>query len=278
MVKKMFFLLLACAVLFPAGLSAQEPNTFTRYEGERITGIAASSAFEVVLVRSAQTKAVVEISPELEPHLDLSLDRGIVRVGLQKNNGLKLALRRNDLTAKITVYLNELSRVETSGAVRLLASGDFTSGHTDLRLSGASRITGLDLSTKTLTIDGSGASSISLTAKAEDASVDFSGAGKGRLELKCREADISCTSASKLELTGGAQQADMEVTSAARIDAYGFEVRRLDAEATSASSLRVWVTESFDAEASSAAAIRYRGNPDRRELHSSSATTIRRVD
>lgn len=278
MVEKIFFFLLTCVALAPAGLSAQEPNTFTRYEGERITGVDASSGFEVILVSGTQTRVVVEISPELEPHLDLSLDGGILHVGLKNFKTPKLVLRRQNLTSRITVCLDELSRVEGSSAARIRASGDFKGENTVIRLTSAAKLHGLSLTTGRLTVSGSSASHASLTAKAEEVELDFSSSADGRIALSCRAVDARCSSTSALELSGTAKEADFETSSAARIDAYAFAVERLDAEASGFSSQRVWVTDTFDAEASSAATIRYRGTPARRELHSSSAATIRRVE
>lgn len=277
MVKKLFFLLLAGALLLPAGLTAQEPDTFTRYEGERITGVAASSAVEVILVPSTETKVVVEISSELKPHLDLSFEEGVVRVSLQKNNGLRLLLRRRNFTARVTVYLDELTRLEAGGAARVSASGEFKGERTTIRLAGAAKLRGLSLTTGRLTVGASGASYASLSARAEEVDLNFTSSADGRILLNCREIDAECSAAADLVLSGEAKEGHFETSSAARIDAYAFAVERLDADASSASTQRLWATEKLEVSASSAASIRYRGNP-RLEGTTSSAASIHAVE
>ena len=46
----------------------------TRYEGRSITGVSASGAFDVRLIRSDETRAVVEIDERHEPMLRFEID------------------------------------------------------------------------------------------------------------------------------------------------------------------------------------------------------------
>lgn len=70
--KKQFLLAILAVFLLPATLSAKEVVRLTSFQGERITGVSAGSAFHVELVQvnqQSQTKSVIEIDKTLEPYL-----------------------------------------------------------------------------------------------------------------------------------------------------------------------------------------------------------------
>lgn len=249
----------------------------TRYEGLRITGISASSGFEVYLEQSSETKVQVEISEELEDRLNLSLDtQGIVRVSLNPSGGRNLWTRNTVM--KITVYLPVLYYLRGSGAVDIYANGNFHARQSEISLTGAAELKSLRLQTNSLKLDCAGSSEATISGRIGELNASISGASEVDLNLKCSIATVEASGASDLEMKGEAEEAKFTASSASNFDAQEFSVNRLTVSATAASDVRVWAIEELQATASNASSIRYRGNPDTFNTQSFSAGSIRRID
>ena len=247
----------------------------TRYEGEKITGVSASSAFDVELVRSDQTKAVVEINEELEESIQFSLSNdGIVHISLLPRE-FRIFGRQQNRIMKLTVYLSELSYLQASGAVRISASGNFSAEHAEILLTGASELKSLDISARNIILNSSGAGKATLNATADTFSVNLSGAAEATLNIGCREMEILCSGGTDLDLTGSAEQANMTAAAASDIDASGFSVKQMEVAASGASNVRVWAEEQLEATASSASSIRYKGDPGSIHIRTFSAASVR---
>lgn len=88
--------------------------------------------------------------------------------------------------------------------------------------------------------------------------------------------DITASSGSDLRLIGSANHAIINLSSAADLHAYDFIVQSADVTVSSAADARVNVVKEARLDASSAADIRYMGNPEIIESKTSSAGDIRR--
>ena len=249
----------------------------TRYDGQRITGISASSTFDVQLIQSDQTKVVAEISEELESQLELSLGSdGIVHVGL-RSLGRNNRINRNAIL-KLTVFLPELTYLKASGAVTVRTSGAFSAPKTELLFSGAAELKSLDLQTGTLKIHSSGATEVSLSGSATSANVQVSGASEVDLNLTCERITVNCSGASEVDLVGTAGEGSMNVSGGSDLDAVGFAVGRLDVTASGASNAKVWAVDKLKARASGGSSIRYKGAPGVLDTQSSSASSVRKMN
>lgn len=276
--KKFLIIGAVLATLTVSAASAQQRLVrLTRYEGQRITGVSASSAFDVQLVQSAGTKVVAEINEELEGNLNLSLGSdGIVRVSLN-SMGVRNFRTRNSVL-KVTVYLPELTYLKGSGAAEFYANGNFNAPRTEIILGGAAELKSLQLRTGTLKLNCSGSAEAALRCEADKADIQLGGAAEGDLFLRCDEAAVQLSGAAELNLTGEAGRATMNVTSASELDAVGFAVKRLNVSTASAGEAKVWAIDALEAKATSASSIRYKGNPGVFDTQSSSAGSVRRID
>lgn len=94
----------------------------TRYEGRSITGVSASGAFDVRLIRSDETRAVVEIDERHEPMLRFEIDTcGVVHVGM--DGGVRIDSRH--AKRRLYVYLSDLAYIRAS-ALRTWIAPDFS--------------------------------------------------------------------------------------------------------------------------------------------------------
>jgi hypothetical protein len=103
-----------------------------------------------------------------------------------------------------------------------------------------------------------------------------SSAGDINIEVKAREIDASTSSSGDITLRGSADKITGTTSSAGDIKALDFTVREAVLSASSAGDIKITVTERLKARASSAGDIRYSGNPEYVDAHSSSAGSIRR--
>ena len=274
-----------------AGLTDQQRLVrLTRYEGQRITGVSASSAFDIQLVQSHDTKVVAEINEELEDRLELTLSPdGIVRIGLSSinqngrddRNAIRNLNRLNgrNTVLKLTVYLPELAYLKTSGAVTTYSTGSFNTRNAEISLSGASEVKSLDLNAEgKLSIKISGASEAYITAHAGNAEVTASGASDLDLKLSCRTIGLNCAGASEVTVTGEAHEGTITVSGGSDVNAGGFAVRQLNITVSAASDVQAWAVESCKGKVSSAASLNLKGNPESLDIQSSSAGSFRRAD
>ncbi len=266
--KKMS-LLFVLTFLLPAALSAREIVRLTRYEGERITGVSASNAFRVELVKSSQTKAVVEIDAEWEPYLRFSHDNGVVTVGRrnltdrERREFNRLQENRENRTMKLTLYLPDISTIQLSSSSRLTASEPFTGNNALIRLSGSSHLDGLDLSGSGPKLECSSASRATLILR-EAGELTLSASGSARVDLTATgvtRSKVIASSASVLTLRGEGGQGEWNTSGSARITAEEFSLRELTVDASSGSAVRANVSENLTTRTSGSGTVRYRGTP-----------------
>ena len=138
---------------------------------------------------------------------------------------------------KAYITIRELNSMDISGGVKVIGKSPFRSDALKMDLSGASNVK-LDISTKELKADMSGASKIELAGKADDLNMNMSGASK--------------------------------------VEAADFQAKNVKVEASGASKVKVYATESLDIEASGATSVYYKGSP-RITAETSSAAKVSKL-
>ena len=114
------------------------------------------------------------------------------------------------------------------------------------------------------------------TIQANSLEISASSAGSVDVTIDAGTAEVSSSSAGDVELKGKTESIFVDASSAGEIDAYDLEATRVEAEASSAGSIKINVTQNLDARASSGGTIRYRGNPDRSNTNSSSGGSVKK--
>jgi hypothetical protein len=125
-------------------------------------------------------------------------------------------------------------------------------------------------------IDAGSASSVTTTSSFKGADLEIECGSSAQVEIEFEGNFVSADvgSAGRVELRGSANSVDLEVSSAGVIDAGDFKAKTAKVEANSAGSMSVYASDRLDADASSAASIRYKGNPEKVFTDSSSAGRI----
>ena len=267
--KNLFLAVAAALLLTPAALSAQSTSSRTYFEGERITGVDASSAFNVVLVKSNQTKAVVEVGSDIESYVNITRSSdGIVSIGMRDMGSREWRLFSNrperERTMRLTLYLPSLNTIRLSGATDITSNDTFTGENVDIRLSGASDIKGdLSISSERVKLQCSGASDASLILPAtRDLVVVASGACDVDIAADgLTYSKLGASGASDITIKGDGEGGDWTASGASGIKGEDFVARELTVSASGASSARVNVTGTLTTRTSGASSIRYAGKP-----------------
>ncbi|MGB0838889.1 MAG: head GIN domain-containing protein [Chitinophagales bacterium] len=176
-----------------------------------------SGAFDVFLSQGKTEKLSIEADENLHQYITTKVSNGVLIIGMEKGYSIKKAAELN-----IFVMLDDLVRLEASGASDVSSKNAIQTGDLQLDLSGASDLD-LELNAKKVQLDGSGAIDLSLSGDAEELMIDISGA--------------------------------------AEIKAANFEVRQAEIESSGASSIRLHVKEALKIDASGASSVAYKGNP-----------------
>lgn len=116
------------------------------------------------------------------------------------------------------------------------------------------------------------------TIQANSLEISASSAGSIEVTVDARSAEVSSSSAGDIDLKGKVESLTADVSTGGEIDAYDLKADRVQAEASTAGSLKVSVVQSLDAQASTAGSIRYRGNPDRSITNSSTGGSVKKSD
>lgn len=114
------------------------------------------------------------------------------------------------------------------------------------------------------------------TITTDELEVSASSAGNVDVTIDAGSVEVNASSAGEVELQGTANSIVIEASSAGEIDAYDLTAKKVEAEAGSAGSIKISVTDELNAHASSGASIRYRGNPNKSITNSSSGGSVKK--
>jgi hypothetical protein len=106
--------------------------------------------------------------------------------------------------------------------------------------------------------------------------VHASSAANIEINLDASDVEVHVSSAGDVILEGKARSLNAEASSAGEVDAYNLSVETAEANASSAGSIKLNVSQGLDAHASSGGSIRYRGNPTKTNTDSSSGGSVKR--
>lgn len=278
----------------------------TRFEGDKITGISVYGGFEIIVTQGSQTKAVVEVNDFLEKNLVFTLTNGILRVGLKDVTSKEWRAFDNNKIArhfKLNVVVSSLDHIELSGGTSAVVAGNYnTANKATISLTGAARLSGLTLSSKSdIDVKCSGAARITDANVSADGKMAFGLSGASRILssdfISKSNISIGISGASKVERCGFKSLADISVETAGaanmsdcdvegvigRIgmsgtskfvgDATGFEYLSLNVYSSSNFTGYI-VSRELKAELTSASKCTVHGNVDNANISTSSASNF----
>lgn len=146
-----------------------------------------------------------------------------------------LKWNRGDKRLRAYISFKTLASLEASGACDLKINGTLNAESLALRISGACDITG--------------------AIKVSNMSMDLSGA-------------------STVKLTGNVDNLKLESSGASDVKNYDLVVENCIAKISGASDIKITITNSISASASGASSLNYKGNPEKKDVATSGASSI----
>lgn len=269
-------LLLLTLMFFAVSLSAAT-ITKTEFAGKNISGITATGDFEIELIKSHETKVVVEIDESIKDALILDLSKGIVTAGFKQESAPK---KGNKI--KLTIYLpvvNELNLADNASLTMDKTDIFAVNGNVKIKLSGTSSLDYIGLQAKRVNL------------KMEDAS-------KAKVNMEAKTIDVSISNAAALIIistgsdyakfhTNGTSKVNISGDSkSTHIDAYGnsifcgYDYLSINTSIISegAALIETSVKESLDALAKDKSIVKYKGEPKIKKIKYVSAAAIIKIE
>ncbi|GHV10035.1 hypothetical protein FACS1894162_2270 [Bacteroidia bacterium] len=274
-----------CMVLTSCAQKVVNPNL------KGLTGIDASSAFDITLTRGSSESLTIEADEEIKPFVRHKVKNGVLHLWVEKN---KL---KNTKKLRAYVTVEELSLLKLSGACQISGTGVFPSKECKIDCSGASKIN-LQIETNNLAIDISGACNLQLRVQAASISLNASGASKVNISTpsaassytSCddesshftvqvasalKKVSIDCSGSSNIKLSGSAQLLNIDLSGASKIDAEQFSAKTAKIHTTGASKVKVGKIEDLKGSASGVSDIQYNKSSTVTDLTTSGAAKSR---
>lgn len=225
--KKMLTLIaaafLALVPVMAANGDAEAVITETKtYQVDYFDALEVSWIYHVELNKSASNAVQVEAPDFLIPYLQVKVRKARLILSVSElPKDIRKKMEKGNYKVLATVDIQELNKVEMSGASRLVASGDFHPGSFRMDLSGATSVKGLNVWSNSADIQCSGASKFQMDGELKQAKLDLSGASKGVFEGDSHTLDIDVSGSGKLSLTGKYYEAKMDVSAAGHVNVKG---------------------------------------------------------
>jgi hypothetical protein len=202
-------------------------------------GVVISNAIQVFITQGVESAVAISCSnPNKNNEITTEVKNGILYVGISTNFWTSNS-NLNNPKVKAYISVNKLNSLKISGASSVKFNEPITSDDLTIKVSGASTLKGT-VEAKTFKADVSGASSVNLTGKANEAIIECSGASTFKsFDFTCSKANVDCSGAS---------------------------------------SILVNITNELEAEATGASSIRYAGNPSKVVANANGASNIKKKD
>jgi hypothetical protein len=196
--------------------------------------------------------------------------------GVKTAEGVDVFLKRGDA---------EAVRVEVTGTEASNVITEISGSYLKIHMKDVGRVRNIDAKVYVTYVDidrlsASSAGSIfsEEPIQARALEINVSSAGSVEIAVDAGSVMVSSSSAGDVELKGKTRKLTVEASSAGKVDAFDLEAEEVNAEASSAGSVKLNVRKSLTAHASSGGSIRYIGNPDRSNTNSSSGGSVKRSD
>lgn len=264
------------------------------YDGLNVSGI-----FEIELIKSSNEGVIIETEdPQLFEFITLNVSGNILHLKFDTNKVPSNLKDKKGKPINVTVYIKELVSLNLSGASRLVSASSFSPEKFEAKISGATSVTGLQISSLSARVVLSGASSISLKGNIKTASYEISGASKAIINQEIGGLKLSGSGASKIEFNGlfefaelslsgavslkligsGGKKVVLETSGACNFDSLNFPVEDMDIELSGVSNAKVYVTKSISASSSGGSNIAYRGDPQIKSVDISSVSSFKKIN
>jgi len=248
---------------WPRGLVGSGNLETEEYAFADFTAVEIDSAFEFQIEQSSSYSINVTTDDNVMDYVQVSKDGQTLKIGLRTglrigsvtlSIGFGIFPRLESVTLKASVTMPQLRELTVSGASRGTVSEFSSTEDLNVKVSGASRVTG-DIT-------------------AGDAAIDVSGASRVTGDITAGNVEFGISGASTIQLEGSADDIDANVSGASHLNLDAFTVNNADVNFSGASSGTVNLNGRLDANLSGASTLWYIGEPIMGDINTSGASTI----
>ncbi len=131
-----------------------------------------------------------------------------------------------------------------------------------------------------VSVEGSGASEFYIIDSLNLGSllIHLSGASDIKGTITVTNLSLELSGASTIKVSGNAQNVKVDASGASDVKSYDLKAENCVAKLSGASDVRLTITSSIEASASGASTLFYHGNPDKKDVSSSGASSIAQKD
>lgn len=219
----------------------------------KFNGIEVSDAIDVIITQSENESIVTETYKNLQKNLMTEVKNGKLKIYF--NERVKL-----DSKTKVYVYFRNLESIDLIGASSIKGTNKIISDKMNIELSGASDAD-LNLQAVNTTVDLSGAADLDLNLLTDDLYIELTGASDADINIDTKKLRIQASGASDIDLAGGCNYLDITASSASDVNALNLKADFADIDCSSSADVYVSVDKELKINASSAASVRFSGNP-----------------
>lgn len=249
------------------------------YEVSFFNEIVAGYKYEIEVIKS--DKCAVEVLFEDEEDTQYAKiytkDKTLF---LKMENRPNSFFNNNQGDIKVKVYLTELYSIKLSGASELKTTENFVTENFYIQQSGASDITGLDISGTRIEVQCSGSSDLKLTGNHIEAKYSFGGSSDGRIQQNTVDLIINLSGSSDLDIVsnsenlearisgssdlkinGTGNNAEISCSGASDFSGESFSCKNAIISGSGASGVELNISENLDVKLSGASSLTYYGQP-----------------
>lgn len=260
-------------------------------------GINAEGVFYIELIKGSREDVTVEAEAKVLEYINVRVSRdGVLEIYLDRSIPSKY--QRNMKPILVTVHIKELESLSLSGASRLITDSKFTSQDFMANLSGASKVSGLNIDAVNTKIVLSGASDFSISGNVENGYYDITGAAKVSIKNNFEVLKIEGSGAPKINVVGSAKKliislsgavnatfngegsdyCNLEMSGASNFHSLDFPVKEMDIKLSGVSNAKINVINSINVGISGGSNIRYKGSPQIKSLDISSISSFHKIN
>ena len=245
---------LTTVIFFITVLTSCSIDIFNRIEGNNnvvtqkrevidFTKVKVSNGIELIIQQEDTISLVVEADENLHENIITEVIDGTLKIWAKKNIW-------RATSKKVHLKVNTLEELSAS--------------------SGSSVISKNTIKAKDLKVSSTSGSNLNIKLETNRLISNASSGSKLGLEILATHVESSSSSGSSIKIVGETTAHKASASSGSSLNAFKLIAKNVDAEVSSGASVRVHVTESINARASSGGRIKYQGNPAQVSIDTSS--------
>ncbi|SFB88013.1 DUF4252 domain-containing protein [Kaistella jeonii] len=204
----------------------------------KFTGVSVSSGIKVNFTQGNNQSVIVDTDSNLQKYVSTEVQNGILTISVKNKDNKNLNFKK----LLVTIEAPRLSSVKVSSGSLLTTLNTINENDFETKISSGANLNA-DLNI------------------ANSVKVDISSGSSARIEVNSKTIEVDGSSGSMATIEGNAEKISIDLSSAAACNAQNLVAKTAMVRASSGATVKVHAIETLNANATSGASIRYKGNP-----------------